>query len=121
MDTHIKLGENVMSAVALGNQVHLVAQLGNAIIYLHGETPAPTVGLQSTPTLYPEQTPTQSTTTLHGTAPAAFITPTDQLAPSLQNASEPVSSAPWRGVILGIAPAILVVAIFLLIHRVKKN
>lgn len=121
MDTHIKLGENVMSAIALGNQVHLVAQLGNAIVYLHGETPAPTAGLQSTPTLYPEQTPTQSTTTLHGTTPAVSVTPTDQLAPSLQNASEPVSSVTWRGVILGIVPAILVVAIFLLFHQIKKN
>lgn len=61
-DEFVKLGENVMAVVGLGNQVHVVIQLGSVIAYVQGRTPAegdsplpvPATGAEPTP----ESTPT---------------------------------------------------------------
>lgn len=61
-DDYMKLGENVIAVVGLGNHIHMVIQLGNVISYMEGVTTAPKVAPlqppQPTPTGSPETTPT---------------------------------------------------------------
>ena len=49
-DPYMKLGENIMAAVGLNNQIHVVVQLGNVISYMSGRTTAPAITPAQIPT-----------------------------------------------------------------------
>jgi len=49
-DPYMKLGENIMAAVGLNHQIHVVVQLGNVISYMSGRTTAPAITPAQIPT-----------------------------------------------------------------------